>query len=78
MTSLIIQKLPDKTSYTIGDTLELEGLVLKAYYSNDTSEEITDPTKYSVSASMDSIGTQTVRVTYKGQTAEFTVWVGLF
>lgn len=78
VTSLIIQKLPDKTSYTIGDTLELEGLVLKAYYSNDTSEEITDPTKYSVSASMDSIGTQTVRVTYKGQTAEFTVWVGLF
>lgn len=78
VTSLIIRKLPDKTSYTIGDSLELDGLVLKAYYSNDTSEEITDPTKYSVSASMDSIGTQTVRVTYKGQTAEFTVWVGLF
>ena len=56
----------------------MRAFVLKAYYSNDTSEEITDPTKYSVSASMDSIGTQTVRVTYKGQTAEFTVWVGLF
>lgn len=76
--SIEILSEPDKTSYTIGDKLELDGLVIKVYYSNDTEEEIDDTTKMSVSANMNSIGTQTVRVTYGGQTAEFTVWVGLF
>ncbi len=69
---------PDKTSYTIGDKLDLDGLVVKVYYSNDTTEEIDDPSLLTVTANMNSIGTQTVRVTYKEQTAEFTVWVGLF
>lgn len=75
---LEIIREPYKTNYTIGDSLELDGLKVKAYYSNDTEEEIDDLTLLEVSANMNSIGTQTVTVAYNGRTAEFSVWVGLF
>ncbi len=64
---------PTKTQYMEGEELDLTGLVVTAYYANETSAVITDydvegfdPTK---------TGEQTVTVKYAGKTAEFTVTV---
>lgn len=76
--ALEIVREPYKTSYTIGDSLELDGIVVKARLSNDTTVEIDDVTLLTATANMNSIGTQTVRVSYEGQTAEYSIWVGLF
>lgn len=78
VSSIEILTEPYKLSYTIGESLNLEGLVVRVHYSNDTTEDISDTAIFDVSANMNSIGTQTVRISYEGQTAEFSIWVGLF
>lgn len=42
--SIDITTEPTKTSYTYGDDLDLSGMVVKAYYSDNTSKTITDYT----------------------------------
>lgn len=78
VTKLEIEQLPDKTEYTLGEELDLEGLIVRAYYNNDSAERITDIEKLEIDSEIKGIGLRTVKVSYGGQTAEFTVKVSLF
>ena len=73
LVSLNITKLPDKTSYVYGETLDLSGMQVTAVYSDYSVETVTD---YAVTPLQNAIGTQTVTLTYEGKTASFNVWVG--
>lgn len=64
---------PNKTTYQIGDTLNLVGLVVTAHYSDGSSKVVTD---YQVSeVDLSTPGTKTVTITYQDQTASFTITV---
>lgn len=63
---------PAKTVYTVGDTLDLTGLVVTAH-SADANRVVTD---YTVSEpDMSTAGAKTVTVSYDGATASFTIYV---
>ena len=66
---------PTRTAYTTADTaLDLEGMVVTANYSNETSEVISEG--YTVSqVDFSTAGSKTVTVTYQGKTATFTITV---
>ncbi len=74
LTSIAITHKPDKLTYYRGDELDTKGMVITAFYNNNTSEFV-DNDDCTVSGSTDNIGAQTVTVTYSGQTAEFTIAV---
>ena len=78
VTSLSIEQEPNKTEYRFGEELDTEGLVLRAEYNNDSIERITDLSGCEFEYDLNGLGTRTVRVTYKGATAEFTVKISLF
>ena len=68
-----IAAAPNKTSYIVGEKLDTTGLKVMANYSDNTSNEVTE---YTVTGfDSDSVGQQTVTVTYKDMTATFTVTV---
>lgn len=72
--SISVEKLPDKTSYYYKDVIDTTGLKLEVVYS-DGSREIVDE-GYSVSpATCTERGSQSVKVSYQGKTAEFVVSV---
>ncbi len=69
-----ITKKPDKRVYNTGDSLDTTGMVVTALFNNGTESEIT--VGYEVSGySPQSVGTQTITVSYGGFTGEFTVTV---
>lgn len=77
VTSIEIKSLPKKTEYNIGDTLDLTGLNVTAYYSDLSVKQITD---YNISMTdMYSVGIKKVTVyyTFAGvtKTAEFEITV---
>ena len=66
---------PTKTEYIQGDELDLSGLTVKAVYSDGSSKEIAAG-DYTVSGyDPNTVGEQTVTVTYEDKTADFTVTV---
>ena len=72
--SIEIITLPDKTAYTIGETLDTTGLTVRANYSDDTSEELSDG--FTVSGfDSSSAGTKDITVTYHEKTASFSIVV---
>ena len=72
--SVSVSTLPAKTSYFIGESLDLTGLVITAEYSDGTKKTVTED--YSVSGfDSSSAGTKTVTVTFDGKAATFTVTV---
>lgn len=72
---LEIRQAPRQTVYYIGDTLQLEGLVLYAVYSDGSGVRLTGG-EYEVSAlSTDTPGEREVVFTHKGQTATLPVTV---
>lgn len=75
VTSIEISALPTKTTYLIGDKLDVTGGKIKVYYEDGETETV-DMTAAMVSG-FDSTkeGTQTLTVTYGGKTAAFTVTV---
>lgn len=73
-----IESSPDRLVYNYGDTIDLTGLVIRAYYSNDTVERITDTAAVSVQYDFKTLGPTTVTVTYQGQSATFDARVNLF
>jgi len=75
VTGISITTLPLKTSYTIGESLNLAGLVVTAYYSDGSSKTITDYTNSGFSST--TAGSKTVTITYKGCTDIFTVMVNV-
>ena len=73
MTSISIASKPSKTTYVEGIDLNLSGLSVKGNYNDGSSVKLEN---YSVSGyDKNKIGTQTVKVTYSGLTATFTVKV---
>ena len=57
---------PTATTYTVGDELNLEGLEVTAFYSDNTSKDVTAEAEVDTSAcQMDKAGTYTVTVSYK-------------
>ena len=68
---IVITTQPAKTTYAIGDTLDLGGLVVTATYSDNTTQAVTGYTTSGFDSS--TAGTKTVTVIYGGKTAAFMV-----
>lgn len=69
-----IYKQPNKVSYTTGESLDLSGLELIAYYSDGSTQIIRSGFTYST-PNMSTAGTKTVTVNYGGKTASFNITV---
>ncbi len=78
VTKLEIEQMPTKTVYSVGEELDVSGLVLRAYYNNGTAERITNPEEFTVECDMEGLGSKTATVSYGGETAEYTVRISLF
>lgn len=71
--SLSLTKLPDKTDYVIGESLNTTGMQLRANYTDGTTTTITSG--WSTSCDLTKAGASTVTVTYGGKTVTFAVTV---
>lgn len=78
VTELSIEEMPVKTVYTVGETLDTTGLVLRAYYNNGDARRITDPAEYTVDCDMSGLGNREATVTFDGKTVTYTVRISLF
>jgi hypothetical protein len=72
--SIRVSALPDKTSYTIGETFDPSGLVVTGTWSDETEEPLTGYTLSPVDTSVE--GIKTVTVSLNGLEDTFTVTVG--
>lgn len=72
--SLAVKTMPDKRTYSVGDTLDTTGLVLKLSSSSGSSEEITEGFVCSPTT-LDTAGRQEITVTYGELTCRFSVTV---
>lgn len=73
LTSIAVTTQPTKTSYVPGESFDRTGMVVKANYSDGTSDEINT---YTVSEiDKDIIGEQTLTVSYLGKTDTITIYV---
>ena len=70
--SIAIEKAPDVTEYTAGDTIRMDGIIIKVINNNGSTEVVDSDYKYSPLA-VDKAGETTVTVTYKEMTASFKV-----
>ena len=66
---------PAKTEYQEGEELDLNGMVVKAVYSDNREVEVDLKDVKVEGYNKDQVGTQTITVTYEGKTATFTVTV---
>ena len=63
----ISAEAPEKTTYTVGEELNLDGLKVTASYSDGTSKDVTDSEYVTVDTSacdMNAAGTYTIKVSY--------------
>lgn len=75
---IYIEKLPNKTNYTIGETFDPMGMVVKAVYW-DYSEVVLDDNTYSISEpALDDYGSEKVTVTYGSLSTSFYVQTNEF
>jgi len=73
LVGITVNAQPNKTEYAIGEELDMTGLVVIAAYSDGSSETVTE---YSISGyNKNTIGEQTITVTYKDKTTTFNVIV---
>ena len=72
MCSIAVTSLPDKQVYARGEYFDPTGLVVTAYYDNDTQEELE---YYSLTGYDYTPGEKTITVQYGSFTDTFTVWV---
>ncbi|MFH5186264.1 bacterial Ig-like domain-containing protein [Paenibacillus sp. TAB 01] len=75
LTGLEIKQLPQKTLYYLGDTLDLDGLVVYAKYSDGQSVRLTRNELTVSPLDTSAEGAKTLTVTHKGQSADFSVTV---
>ena len=70
-----IDRIPYKTEYFVDDELDLTGLVVKAYYTDD-SEKTLASSDYSVGeVDMSATGYKKVSISYQNKTATFDIFV---
>ncbi|MCQ2400213.1 MAG: bacterial Ig-like domain-containing protein [Clostridia bacterium] len=73
ITNVTLKTSPTKTVYTVGDELDVTGAVLTVEYADGTSSEIPVTSKMVTGFDKDTLGEQTVTVTYNEKTVTFTV-----
>ena len=78
--SVAVTNLPEKTTYMVGEELDLSGLVVTATYSDGTSNDVTSYTTNPVNGSiLDTEGSISITITYtegdETETTSFTVQV---
>lgn len=80
LTKITVETMPDKMTYGVGDELDLTGLVVRAYYENDTVERITDTSELKADYNFNSLipGPSTVTITYGDQSTTFDVQISWF
>lgn len=68
-----VTHMPNGTRYSVGETFDSTGLVITAYYNDNTSEQVTE---YTLSnPDMSTYGIKTITVTYKEKTVDFNILV---
>lgn len=68
-----VTHMPTKIRYFVGETFDSAGLVITAYYNDNTSEQVTG---YTLSSpDMSTYGNKTVTVTLDGKTVDFSILV---
>lgn len=72
LTSITITEFPEKREYKEDEQLDLTGMVITAYYDNNTSAVVTN---YTVSGDTSMPGYPEITVTYEGMTATFDITV---
>lgn len=73
VTRLEVTHMPTKTRYFVGETFDNTGLVITAYYNDNTSEQVTG---YTLSSpDMSAYGSKTVTVTFDEKTVDFSILV---
>ncbi len=72
LTSITITEFPKKREYKEDEQLDLTGMVITAYYDNNTTAVVTN---YTVSGDASMPGYPDITVTYKGMTATFDITV---
>lgn len=76
LTSIVMENLPDKTSYFLGDTLDLTGATIALHYNDESVEEGIAVTPEMVSVTeLDEYGSIRIIVSYDGQETGFMVTV---
>lgn len=68
-----ITKMPDKTTYKVGETFDITGMVVTATFVDDATADVT--AKCSFTVDMKTAGEKEVTVTYKDKTAKFNITV---
>ena len=68
-----ITKMPDKTTYKVGEAFDKTGMVVTATFVDDTTADVT--AKCSFTVDMKTAGEKEVTVTYKDKTAKFNITV---
>lgn len=72
-TRLEVTHIPTKTRYFVGETFDSTGLIITAYYNDNTSEQVTG---YTLSTpDMSAYGNKTVTVTFDEKTVDFSILV---
>lgn len=73
VTRLEVTHMPTKTKYFVGETFDSTGLLITAYYNDNTSEQVTG---YALSSpDMSAYGSKTVTVTFDEKTVDFSILV---
>lgn len=73
VTRLEVTHMPTKTKYFVGGTFDSTGLLITAYYNDNTSEQVTG---YALSSpDMSAYGSKTVTVTFDEKTVDFSILV---
>lgn len=68
-----IKNPPNKTTYYLGDTIDLSGMSISVDY--EVGESSIETSGFTANADMNAIGKQMATITYKGKTAEFEIEV---
>lgn len=72
-TRLEVTHMPTKTRYLLGETFDSTGLIITAYYNDNTSEQVTG---YTLSSpDMTTYGNKTVTVIFDEKTVDFSILV---
>ncbi len=73
VTRLEVTHMPTKARYFVGETFDSTGLLITAYYNDNTSEQVTG---YTLSSpDMSAYGNKTVTVTFDEKTVDFNILV---
>lgn len=75
VSSIVMKSNPSKTTYLTGEALNLSGAKITVRYNNNTSEDIAVTATMVSGYNANTVGSQTITVTYAGKTTSFKVTV---